>query len=232
MSQRLQTPETVTSGARRSFPAAPALLATALLLSTACTGSTPPAAAGPPDRGTGTTPAAGAPTGPPAAAQAALTTCYRGTAREMAPDGSVQRTLETLLERRADPSEDRIVERSARIEADGTAPTAVYTAVYTPGDGTFRVQEAGGAYSGTGSFRGERWSWDAWEGDYTLESGIRVHLRAERSTEPGGDEVLRVERRAYAPDGGLALTLEEELHRVPADDCSRMPAPSPSPPGR
>jgi len=194
-----------------------------LLLLVACSNTAPPVST--------PTPAARAATDPqpPTPSPTLSTTCYFGPSTQTAADGTVRPGAEMLVRRTVDPEASTITEETVRFDAQAGVAPRRYTVVYAvDGDG-FMLSEADGAFAGSGRFTaGEPWARTAWESSYRLPSGIAVESKRALTTGDDGRPVLTAERTAYGPDGGVALTLREELAAIDDAECERRFAALPS----
>jgi hypothetical protein len=212
------------------------LLLTAGCASTApASGDDPPETASPAELEATMEPAAEpapAPEPPPPAAEPATAeavaaagevVCFYGPVREsgIAATGGAagEATADLLLRRTLVPDAARIVEESVRFDRAGSGRARPYEVVLDVDGDAVALQESEGAYSGTGNLHGEPWRWSAWNVTYTLTSGIRVDAAYELRQGGDGELELHGEKTAYGPDGSVALTLVEELDRIPLAEC-------------
>lgn len=195
-------------------PAAPAAPAAATPSTVA------PAAEAAPSPTTVTPPAA-APAAEPAPAPAGAA-CYFGPSRQTTAEGTERPGAELLVRRTPDREASTIVEETVRYDADPGVPPRSYTVVYTVDGDAFTLEETAGAFTGSGRFTaGEPWAWTAWTASYRLPSGISVDAEQRLVRGDDGRTRLRGERSAYGPDGGIALSLVEDLAEIEAAECAR-----------
>lgn len=152
----------------------------------------------------------------------AVITCYFGPSTQTAADGTERPGADLLVRRTVDREAGTITEETTRFDTQAGVSPRRYTVVYAVDGATFELTEAGGAFAGTGRFTaGEPWAWTAWESSYRLTSGIAVESIRGLTTGDDGRAVLTAERAAFGPDGGRALTLDEQLAAISDAECER-----------
>jgi len=200
------------------------LLSLGLLAVTACSTAPAPVAEPVPESADPSPSATGSASAPESADPSAnaVTTCYFGPSTQTAADGTERPGADLLVRRTVDREAGTITEETARFDTQSGVSPRRYTIVYTVDDDAFELTEAGGAFAGSGTFTaGEPWAWTAWESSYRLTSGIAVESTRGLTTGDDGRAILSAERVAFGPDGGRALTLDEQLEAISDDECER-----------
>jgi hypothetical protein len=136
-------------------------------------------------------------------------TYYAGTSSMTSPDGTIPfgPPSDVVVERVIDPAARTISENV--IHPGRSFPTMLERVGDTT---TFRASDAAASFSGTLTFSGAEWAWDAWTYDIAMADGSGT-LRG-RGTRSATD--MKTEKTFYAPDGTPKMRLQEDLTRIDA----------------
>lgn len=136
---------------------------------------------------------------------------YLGEVTTQTPAGQMIATSLSLARRTLKPSENRIVEVVATIEAG--KPVREFTTVFDVDGSSFVLKDDEGTFAGKGELSGEPWRWSGWR--------YAVDFTGARKGTMTGEDVLSTAgisvRKAFAsPDGTVRVRFVEELKPISA----------------
>ena len=138
-------------------------------------------------------------TATPAALPAASTACYAGVTTAMG------QRARTIARRTIDPAAGRIIEDVSHDDAGAHGARSFHVVMMVQGD-RFTMEEAGGAFTGSGTLVGEPWRWTSWSSSSRIAKA-NIDVESDDELTPIGMKATKQIRK----DGKVLATTTEEL---------------------
>ncbi|MEW5850903.1 MAG: hypothetical protein AB2A00_19105 [Myxococcota bacterium] len=142
---------------------------------------------------------------------------YRGNSTSTSPDGSTPfgQAQETLVMRVVSPKENRILEKVRQGGRDFDT-----TLLRVEGSNKFTATDQGSTFTGTLTFEGQEWAWNAWTYDITMADGSgKIEGKGTL-----GKDGIKTEKYFVAPDGNRQVRIIEELKPITKDEYEKAMA--------
>jgi hypothetical protein len=132
-----------------------------------------------------------------------------GEVRMSSPAGQPIGTSLSLVRRTLKPSENRIVEVVAAIEAG--KPVREFTTVFDITGSKFVLKDDEGTFAGTGVLAGKPWEWTGWTYEVEFTGARKGRMKGDDALGPSG---LSVRKSFATPDGTVRMLFDEDLKPI------------------